>query len=152
MLINNARIDQYTISTWNADSHPYNPMSFVTVPGDFPGERPMGISQPVDLRIALFIKRTIESGRIGRIFLRNSILISDLTTNGGEFALSDTGMFNGLLDDALTAGALASNFEGGSGQPKLAILGETGLTREIQDFVVGGVAFIKLNHKYFDRT
>lgn len=140
------------VSTWAEDSHPYNPMSFTTITTNFIGARGMGLAAPLDLRVTLRITRTIESGRQGKIFLRGCLRTDDVESPFGEFALDDPSSMNGELDDAMTAGAISSNFEGGPSNPTLAIIGATGLTRFVMGFEVGGVSIVKLNHKYFDRA
>jgi len=57
-----------------------------------------------------------------------------------------------LHDAALAAGELAFFFVTGSQLLKLCLIGDTGVTREIEDLRVGGYADVKLNHKYFDRA
>jgi len=150
MLLNIFRVDSVTISTWAADSHPYNPASFVTVPKNYAGARPIGIGTPADLRTVLYVKRLAESGRIGRIFFRGCLLIGDLTSAGGEWALSDLSTMEGLHDDALATGEIAQFWVTGEQLLKLSLIGESGLTREIENHVVGGTTQVKLNHKYFD--
>lgn len=150
MLLNIYQVDSITISTWAADSHPYNPASFITQPKNQPGERPIGIGTPAPLKTCLYVKRIPESGRVGKIFHRGCLLLGDLTTFGGEFALADPGTIDGLHDDALAAGEIATWWVTGESLLKFSLIGDTGLTREIENFVVGGVAEVKLNHKYFD--
>lgn len=152
LLLNLYRIDQVTISTWLPDADPYNPMSFVTLPDATEGQRAVGIGTPADLRTTMYIKRTVESGRIGRIFLRGSLLVGDLTSFAGEWALADYSAMASNVASAVSGGGLGSNFEGGSGNPKLALIGAGQVTRQVQGFLLGGTTQVKLNHKYFDRA
>lgn len=152
LLLNLYKVDQVTISTWLPDGTIYNPMSFVTNPRNDPGLRPLGIDKPVDLQTCLFIKRTVESGRIGRIFLRGSLVVGDLTAVAGQWALADSASMAAEVAGAVTDSALASNFEGGAGNPHLALIGAEQVTRQVQGFVLGGVSQVKLNHKWFDRA
>lgn len=152
LLLNTGVIDQLTISTWAEDSHPYNPESFVTIPQEVTGQRTIGTQQSLDLRIAWFLKRQVNSGRIGRIFLRNSLVEEDVQSFAGTYALSDPATRAGALDEAIDGAGLGTNFSGGLAQPKLALIGDGQVTREITNITSGGVAVIKLNHKYFDRA
>lgn len=150
LLLNIYQVDSVTISTWAEDSHPYNPLSFVTQPKNEPGQRPIGIGTPADLRTTLYVRRVVESGRIGRIFHRGCLLIGDLTSSSGEWALASISVMNSLHDDALAAGQLAQFFVTGEQTLKLCLIGENQVTREYEDLQVGGTAQVKLNHKYFD--
>lgn len=152
LLLTPYKVEAVLVSTWEADSHPYNPMSFVSFELPITGQRALGGSGPADLRVALFLKRTVESGRIGRLFLRGSLRLSDLSNLGGEFSLLDPAAIETEVDDALSDGALFANFEGGAANPTLALIGAGEVTRPIMDITTGGVSFIKLNHKYFDRA
>lgn len=152
LLLTPFQILDVKVSTWAADATPYNPMSFTTYIQNMPGERGLGLFSAMDLRVTLRLVRTIETGRQGKIFLRGCLRSDDVESPFGEFALANPSGINSELDDALTAGALASNFEGASGNPTLAIIGATGLTRFVQGIEIGGISIVKLNHKYFDRA
>jgi len=152
LLLDIYKIDQVTISTWLPDAHPYNPTSFVTQPYNRPGDRVLGVASASDLRTCLFIKRTVESGRIGRLFLRGYYKRDELVSNGLEWFDPAPLTAEGNISSAVTAGGLTSNFEGAAGNPWLALIGAGQLTRFIQDLVFGGVTQVKMNHKYFDRA
>jgi len=152
LLLNVYAIDQVTISTWAEDSHPYNPMSFATIPYARAGDRALGVGVAADLRTALFVKRTVESGRIGRIFLRGYFKVDDLGSNGVEWNDPNMGDTADAIAAAVSAGGLTGNFESGLSNPWLALIGEGMVTRNILGFTYGGIAQIKLNHKYFDRA
>lgn len=150
MLLNIFQVDSVTIATWAEDSHPYNPLSFTTQPKGYAGTRPIGIGTPADLRTVLYVKRIPEAGRVGRIFHRGFLLIGDLTSSSGEWALADAGAIETLHDEALGTGEIAQFWVTGEQLLKLCLIGESGVTREIENFVVGGTTQVKLNHKYFD--
>lgn len=152
MLLNIYQVDSVTIATWAEDSTPYNPASFITQPKNLVGIRPIGIGTPAPLRDTLFIRRIVESGRIGRLFLRGVLLRGDLTTTSGENALADVGAMNDLHDEALSTGELAAFFQSGVQLLKLSLIGTNQVTREYEDMQVGGYADVKLNHKYFDHA
>lgn len=145
-------IDQVTISTWEEDSHPYNPLSFVTTPFSQVGQRSSSAQQILDLRVCWFVKRLASSGRIGRLFYRAALSEADVQSFGGDFVLSDTEAMSDILTGALAAGAITSNMQPGTAQPQLALIGAEQVTRFLLGFSSGGVAVVKLNHKYFDRA
>lgn len=145
-------IDQVTISTWEEDSHPYNPLSFVTQPYAEAGRRALGAQELLDLRVCWFVKRLVTSGRIGRLFFRAALSESDVNSFAGTFRLADVTGMNTILLAAIAAGGLSSNTVDGMAQPTLALIGALEVTRFLTGFSQGGVAVVKLNHKYFDRA
>jgi hypothetical protein len=114
--------------------------------------RAVGIGTPADLRTVLYVRRIAESGRIGRIFHRGTLLVGDLTSASGEWALTSPSVMNELHDDALASGEIATWFITGESLLKLCLIGEGGLTRELENLTVGGTTQVKLNHKYFDHA
>jgi len=151
LLLNTGVIDLLTISTWAEDSHPYNPESFVTIPQSVTGQRTIGTQQSLDLRVTWFLKRQVESGRIGRIFLRNSLVEEDVQSFAGTYALSDPATRQGALEEAIDGSGISTNFADSLSEPKLALIGAGQVTRELTNITSGGVALVKLNHKYFNR-
>jgi len=152
MLLNVYKVDTVSIGTWAEDSHPYNPLSFITQTKNKEGIRPVGIGTPADLRTTLYIKRVPEAGRVGRIFLRGFLLVGDLTSSSGEWALADFSAIEDLHNSALGESEIHTWWVTGESLLKLSLIGESGLTREIEDFQLGGTTQVKLNHKYFNHS
>lgn len=94
MLLNNVIIDRAVWSTWQADSEPYNPDNVRTIPIGVPGQREFALTSPVDDDLALLIRKTVSSGKPGRIYLKGALLVSNITAEGGAWTLVDA-----LVDD-----------------------------------------------------
>jgi hypothetical protein len=152
LLYTTATIEYGTISTWEEDGHPYNPDAFRTTTLNLGGERDPGSAYVEDLRVVVYVRRDVSSGRIGKLELRNSVASTEVGTPAGSFALLEPGDMQTLINSGISAGGLDTNFAGGSAQPHLAMIGAEQVTRFITGFSVGGVSIVKLNHKYFDRA
>lgn len=140
----------YTISSWLPDSTPYNPDAFKTVALDMNGAIAFSSGTDLDLRICLRLNRAVPTGRIGKIFLRNSLLQAQVNNSAGTYALVGSGAIQTNVDEAVEESGIDANFEDGIAQPHLALIGASQVTRFITGLTVGGVSFVKLNHKYFD--
>lgn len=152
MLSNNsAVVDQVTISTWAEDAHPYNPLSFLTIAYNLPGTRALA-GEPVDLRVALYVRRQVDYGRTGKIFFRGSLSEGEISTSGGTYRLTSPGTVDSDVADALTASALETYIGDGANQFRMYMIGNSGASRPVSGLQAAGVAIVKLNHKYFDRA
>jgi hypothetical protein len=146
-------VDEATVSSWVPDSHPYNPLGFATVTYNQLGLTPLGVKLPVALRQTLFVKRSVDTGLQGKLFLRGALSNEDLAYGDGEWQLADP---SGMATDLATA--VGSNgvdaYLGGVTSPGygLCMMGADGATRFLNGLVIGGTSDVKLNHKYFDRT
>lgn len=146
-------LDQITVSTWAEDSHPYNPLGFTTVVYNQPGLQSVGFDTLVSLRNTLFLKRAVDTGLFGKLFLRGALIGSQLAYGDGEWVLDDLAALQALVDDQVEVNGLTNYLQGlGSELLALCMLGAAGETRWINKFDVGGTSDVKLNHKYFDRS
>lgn len=157
--LHNASVNflQVTISTWKADSKPYDPTSFVTVAQSGTGSVSITGQEMLDLNVCLMVQFTASTGRQGRRFYRGVLFESDVNANtSGTFTLvagdtfADTGTFFGQFRSAL-----APVLPGGAGPAQLYLLGK-GITfpttaRPVTAVHPGGVVVQKRNHKYYDR-
>jgi len=147
-------VDQFTVSSWVPDSHPYNPLGFTTQTVNQLGENPLGVKLPVALRQTLFLSRDVSTGLQGKLFLRGALSNEDIETQDGEWELVGPGlieadllaaMASSGLDDLIAPGTPASFFA-------LALIGDDLETRFLTGLSVKGTADVKMNHKYFDRS
>jgi len=142
-----------TVSTWEADSHPYNPLGFLTVPLNTIGAVALGEDTPVSLRQTLFMKRNVSSGLLGKLFLRGALCNADIEYSDGEWALDNPGGLQSRSNTALTTSGIGEYLEGiDSVLFTLCMMGNAGETRLMNNLTVAGTADQKLNHKYFDRS
>lgn len=100
-LLDNVIIDRAVWSTWVPDSEPYDPEAVRTIPIGLPGDRSFTLTSPVDDDLAFLIRKTVESGKAGRIYLKGALLTANVTAEGGAWTLVD-----GVVDefDTWTAG------------------------------------------------
>lgn len=146
-------IDQVTISSWVPDSHPYNPLGFSTTVYNQVGSKSMLGETAVALRQTLFVKRMVSTGLLGKLFLRGCLIQDDLAYGDGEWVLADTASVEAGMNTIIASSGMANYMLGlGSEQLALAMIGDDGETRFIQELAVGGTSDVKLNHKYFDRA
>lgn len=150
LALNSTQFLYYTISSWLPDSSPYNPDAFKTVALDMNGGIAFSSGTDLDLRICLRLNRAVPTGRIGKLFLRNSLVAAQVNNSAGTYALVGSGAIQGDVNEAATESGVDANFEDGIAQPHLALIGTSQVTRFQTNFTVGGVSFVKLNHKYFD--
>ena len=74
-------IDRVVISTYVRDSRPYNPETFVTIPVGLFGQR-SSEGDPLPIEYCLFVRRSVQSGRTGKLLYRGCLLESAATTIG----------------------------------------------------------------------
>lgn len=175
----NVYFHRYTISTWQPDSQPYNPLNLVTVPLDTQGLNPMPSTagQEVDLRVVLLVDRVAPTGRPGRLFYRGCLAEGAIEAHGGYWrqqAGSPT-LPGGTAWTAYKA-ALAPWIGGGAETQTLVLIGgkliktvvphtESGMQvqrikrtygppwhiRPVTDLVPTGVSVRQAGNRYFDR-
>lgn len=146
-------IDEATVSSWEEDSHPYNPLGFVTYVYNTLGQNPLGVKLPVSLRQTLFIKRTVVAGLPSKLFLRGALANEDIEYADGEWQLVGTGLIQADIDAAIVTSELEELLLGvEGGQFSLCMIGTGGETRFLTGLQAAATTDVKLNHKYFDRS
>lgn len=148
-------IDTYSVSTWVADSMPYDPQSFVSgVPASNVGERE--VEAMVGLDLTAFLRREPGSGRSGRLYLRGSLGERDVEREGAGWALTSPEEYQGELSDALSDSRLSDYFLGGSTNLTLSMIsketsGEDIIVRPIRSISVGGAAGLQLKRGWYNQ-
>lgn len=94
ILLTNVVIDRIVASTWLEDSAPYNPSSLRVIPIGINGTKEFLLTQPVDDDLVLFIRKTVSTGRSGKILLRGVLTTAEINVDSGSWyivgsALSD---------------------------------------------------------------
>jgi len=154
----NVVYDSVTFSTWNADSEPYNPYGFVTVPLDDVIGKIIPIGSPLPRNVCLFVRREPVSGRTGKLFFRGALTENNVdgsTALGWSISPSSVAGINSSIS-LLTGGfnaALADVMPGAHwamvGRPK----GTTDvISRYVNGYTLAGVVINSPNHRYFDRA
>lgn len=146
-------IDEVAVASWEPDSHPYNPLTFVTYAYNEQGVQALGLRLPVALRQTLFLKRTVVAGLQGKLFLRGVLTNEDLAYGDGEWQLASPSALQVDVNNAITTSEMSELMLGIDGlQFSLCMMGDAGETRFLEGLTVGGTSDVKLNHKYFDRA
>lgn len=149
LLLNSATIDQATVSTWEPGLGGYNPGDFITYIENTVGTRALTGGDDLDLTVAFYIRRQAESGRNGKIFLRNSLLSTDVVSTGGKWRFASAGAMSTLVQDAIDTSSMDLLMEG-AGAFQLSMIEESGDHRPVLDLLPDRVSNVKLNHVYFD--
>lgn len=150
--------DSVLISTGEADTDPYDPTSFVSIPFGLFGERAIG-SDKVDLNGVYKVRRSTEFGRPGKISYRGVLIESDVSAAAQGFWDLQAG--STLLPGGaawVSAYAEIADWFGASDY-RFAMFpnaGEEPNALNIPRWVIGfsplGAGFNKFNHRYFDHT
>jgi hypothetical protein len=150
-------VEKSRISTLAAETA-YDPQSFVTADENLPGSiTPSG--EPLDLRAAAFIRRQVQFGRQGKLFLRGYLDESSVQSVAGEWSLVDQPALNGQVQTALSSSQLANYINLTGVVPAYALvlasttwgadgnmIVETVNTRYVTGLELAGVAWNKMSH------
>lgn len=145
--------DRAVMSTWLADSVPYNPAEFLVQDLDITGIRDTtGELEPITTCFS--VVRQPTSGRQGHIFYRGVLSQGDTLAPAGITILQDPAAMLTLLDAAVLAGEVGGYFAGEESAPlSLAMINKTGTqTRLVTGLAVGGVVQLPVDHAWFNRT
>lgn len=146
-------VDECTVSTWEEDSHPYNPLGFLTYNYNTVGVKSLGGDSAMPLRQTLFLKRVVESGLQGKLFLRGALSLPDVEYTDGDWGLDNPGGLQSNVNTAITTSDIGDYLLGiDSIRFGIVMMGPAGSTRFVTNFQVEGTSDVKLNHKYFDRS
>jgi len=147
------QFEQVSVSTWVADSVPYDPDAFLVDPVDLQGTRDTtGALAPITT--CWKVARPALSGRSGHIFYRNVFAQGDLTAPSGIAQINDPATFSTLLSDARTSSSL-SDYLGLTPTAKLqmALINKAGSNvRGVQTLISSGVTQMPVDHAWFNRT
>ena len=142
-----------TISTWEADSVPYDPESFISVNLNAVGAIGV-VSGVAPLNECLSVARVCATGRFGHIFLRGVLDTADVGSPAGKAILIDVPNVQGNIDDAITGSDLADYLGVAPDGPfTMSLINKTGTqVRSVIGLSAAGVSFLPLDHAWFNRT
>ena len=143
------RFDRWVLSSWVEDSNPYNPDAFVSTSLSVNGLADVGSGDTEPLQMVLFVKRQVASGRYGKLFYRNVLREEDVVTVAGIPTLSNPVAMQNRIDDAVDNNDLAEELSNDDSIERIT-MESTGSSRNVTGFVVAGVRFVSLDHRYFD--
>jgi hypothetical protein len=141
------------VSTWEADSVPYDPTSFLTLP--LTGNGSVGVvSDLMALNTTLSVARVVTNGRSGHLFYRGVLQEGDVEAPAGKSVLVDRDGFQDTLTSAVDAASLDEWMgPSASNNLRLAMISASGLqVRAVQSLRVQGVSSVPTDHAWFNRS
>lgn len=144
---------QTTISTAAADSTPYDPTAFITIPhpsGVF-GTRTIS-SDPLDLTAAFYVRRQVASGRQGKLFYRGVLGEQDVSAPSGVLRLTNPTGMQTLLQDAIGSSDLDAFFYPAAAGDLMLVLSGGGVSRQILAFQAAGATRVSNDHRWYNVT
>lgn len=145
--------DRLRISTWEADSLPYDPSSFLSLPLSAVGILDEGGSSLEALNVCWDVARIPISGRFGHLYYRGALVESEVSAPAGKFILDSPVTKQGEVVDALDDSTLADYTGGGGPVLNLVMVNADGTQiRTIANLSSRGVAVVPFNHTWFNRT
>lgn len=140
------------ISTWEEDSVPYDPDTFLVVELADVGIRDTsGELEPITA--CWSVARVPTSGRLGHLFYRGVLSQGDTAAPAGITVLSTPATMATLLSDAITAGEIDGYLGAGGAPLTMAMINKTGTnTRVVTGLASAGVVQMPVDHAWFNRT
>jgi len=147
------RISQLTVSTWEADSVPYDPESFISTPMAVVGTRTKAVDV-LSLNQCWGVTRIPQFGRFGHLFLRGCLYEDDVTAPAGRSVFQNLSAIALDLEAAISTSDVADLFGAEeTSVVKLAMISKDGSdVRRLLGFSVGGVSAVPQDHAWFNRT
>lgn len=142
-------IDRAVVSTYQPDSRPYNPESFLTIPINESATQP-AVGEVLPLELCLYVRKNVTSGRFGKNYYRAAITEAGLQSDSFRPLLTSS-QRNNLqthVNNWVGAGALGTGWElvMAKGTPTPTdVRVVTGLTVERR------VVVKQIGNRYFDR-
>ena len=153
-----------TVSTYAADSKPYNPFAFRTFELTGVGTRTSS-TDALDSNVVLHVKREATSGKSGKIFYRGCLTEADVQPTGNlRFSLTPGSPVNNTGADFVQYSNVLEAYAIGGINTEQAIMvligdnqrGPTGtigrVMRPVRQLVVGGVTVNRRNHAFFNKS
>lgn len=144
---------QAMVSTWEEDSKPYNPESFVSSPLSSAGIKTVE-SQLLSLSQTYSVTRVAATGRFGHIFFRGALQEQDVEAPAGKSILSNKVSMQTLLDTSIDDSSI-TDYMGSpaSGDFQLVMISKDGSqVRNVVGLVAQGVSQVPADHAWFNRT
>jgi len=151
--LNTVVFDRLLVSTWEADSVPYNPESFFSTTLTATGANDV-TSDMLPLSTCLSVSRQASTGRFGHIFYRGVLMEASVEAPAGKYILVDRPSIQTILDDAISSSGLDAYIGVGATESlSLAMISADGSqVRTVNNLRAQGVSQVKSDHMWFNRT
>lgn len=145
--------DRLLISTWEADSVPYDPTAFISIPISGNGLK-VTAADLEPLNMCLSVARVPQFGRFGHLFYRGFLQEVEVVSPAGKPTLVNRAAVQTDIDTAVDSSSISETFApGGSGPLVLSMINKDGTqVRNVVGFSVQGVSSLPLDHAWFNRT
>lgn len=147
------QFDRFTISTWEADSVPYDPESFMSV--SITGAGATGeVNGMMPINVCLSVARVATSGRFGHLFYRGCLDNAETAQPAGKLILLDADETQERIDTAATSSSLIDYFGAIPDQNlHLSLVSKSGSqVRNVVGLAAAGVTTLPTDHAWFNRT
>lgn len=144
---------QETVSTWEADSVPYDPTAFISVPLSSVGTRVVALELE-NLQTCLSVRRVCDFGRFGHLFYRGCLYEDEVSSPSGKSILTSPATVQTRIETAMEDAELG-NYVGPTahGALRVVMVNKTGTqVRPVIGFTQGGVALVPNDHAWYNRT
>lgn len=141
------------VSTWAADSKPYNPETFFSTTLTEIGAIDSAVDQ-LPLSACLSVARVAQSGRFGHIFYRGCLDEDNQTAPAGKPVLADKPAMQSLIEGAATSSGLDAYIgTGHTAEFVMCMVNKAGdQTRLVEELLVQGISYLPTDHAWFNRT
>lgn len=145
--------DRVLISTWQPDSKPYDPTSFIVSTLTATGEA-LGAADTLPLNMCLSVARQSLTGRLGHVFYRGCLDEDDVNSPAGDPVLVSKAGLQARISTALTSSGIEDSLPiGFGGNFSMVMIGKTDAeVRLVQSLRVSGVSVVPVRHTWFNRT
>lgn len=152
MHINVVNFIRMTVSTWGADSVPYDPTAFMSI--SISGMGNVGVTTGVrPLNECLSLSRVVTSGRFGHVFYRGALDDAECFSPAGKLVFLDGDEMQTRVDTAVTASSIDELFITGSSSLQMTLIDRAGTgLRPVVGLYATGISALSLDHAWFNRT
>jgi hypothetical protein len=152
MTLETADFVELRIATWEPDSSPYNPATFLALPLTGTGDRTLGEGEEVALNVCLSVARVPQSGRFGHIFYRDALKKPDIIAPSGDWIFEDQDAYDTLLAGALTSSGIDGYLDGSQVLRMVMVDKDGTFIRSVLVLSPQGISTLPTKHKWFNRT
>lgn len=141
------------MSTWEPDSVPYNPATFISTSLSATGANG-ATGDALALNQTFTVTRQAAFGRFGHLFYRGVLTEAGISAPAGFSVLEDRDGQQDLIDDALASSSLGDSIGLASTGPfRMVMVNADGSqVRPIVQLRAQGVSAVPLDHAWFNRT
>lgn len=148
--------DRATVSTWEADTTPYDGNEFVSYDYGGYGSILVGSYVPAPLNVVLYLRRTVSTGRPGKLHIRGAAHQEDYHAPAGTLeATSASDAYWGAEIPTAVSTNLGAYLPSGTSAFQLVMVGRNsaGATtvRPVKNIEYVGYRNTKRTHRYFDK-